>query len=263
MRSRPLPALLALLALALLAAGCGGSGSSADESKARRQLEAGGQKLTDADSFEVSLLFEVEEDGSEPEELGCLDLGVDNHRPVSIDMRIYDLNCSGGSEGTELIAIGRRAWASTGAGRYTAARITPQVAKELDDEQTDDLAQLFEAAEGIKAYPKGAAVIEGDGRSADATAFTFHAPASAFPDSEDLGDTDVEFEAAVDRHGFLRQLVLHGEAEGAGATVTESYEDIDADLGISPPARSEVHGSTKTIRSRADLDELVGNVAAP
>lgn len=35
----------------------------------RGKLEAGGRKLTDADSFEVSLLIEAEEDGSEPEEL--------------------------------------------------------------------------------------------------------------------------------------------------------------------------------------------------
>jgi hypothetical protein len=148
-RSRPV---LALLALTLLVVGCGGGGggSSTDEAAARQTLEAGGQKLTDAKSFEVSLLIEGEEDGEDPEELGCVDLGIDKGKPERLDMRLYDRGCSGGTEGKELIAIGHRAWAASGEGSWTAAKISPAVIHELNDEQTTDLQQLFEAAENIE-----------------------------------------------------------------------------------------------------------------
>jgi hypothetical protein len=256
-RSRPL---LALLMLAALLAGCGGgSGSSGDEAAARKKLEAAGQKLTDAGSFEVSLLIEAEEDGEDPEQLGCVDLGVDNRKPVSIDMRIYDLNCSGGSEGKELIAIGHRAWAASGEGSWTAAKITPDVIRELNDEQTTDLQGLFEAAEDVEQVTGEDAVEEGAGGGEAWEEFRFKAPASAFPDAEDLGDTDVEFEAAIDGQGYLTELTLHGEAEGAGATVTETYEDIDKDLVIRPPRPSEVEGSVRTIDSREELEALLGS----
>jgi hypothetical protein len=255
-RSRPL---LALLALAAVIAGCGGgSGSPADEAKARHQLEAAGQKLTDADSFEVSLLIEGEESGEDPEELGCVRLGVDNRKPVSIDMRIYDLNCSGGSEGAELIAIGQRAWASTGSGAWTAAKISPKLTKELNAEQTTDLQGLFEAAEDVEEVSADDAVEQRAAGGEAKAEFSFKAPASAFPGSEALGESDVDYEATIDGKDYLTQLVLHGEAEGAGATATETYERIDSDLGISPPAESEVHGTVQRLDSKAELESLLG-----
>ncbi len=228
--------------------------------KRRRGISSkrAGQKLTDADSFEVSLLIEGEEDGEDPEELGCVRLGVDNRKPVSIDMRIYNLNCSGGSEGAELIAIGRRAWASTGSGAWTAAKISPKLTKELNDEQTTDLQGLFEAAEDVKQVSAETAVEERAAGGETKAEFSFKAPASAFSGAEGLGDSDVDFEATIDGKGFLTQLVLHGEAEGAGATATETYERIDSNLGISPPAESEVHGTVQRLDSKADLEALLG-----
>jgi hypothetical protein len=253
---------LAAIAVLLLVAGCGGGGGdSGEETAARKQLEAGGRKLTEADSFEVSLLIEGEEEGSDPEQLGCLDLGVDKGRPERLDMRIYDLNCAGGSEGTEMIAIGRRAWASSGTGSWTAAEISPSVIHELNDEQTTDLQGLFEAAEDVKQVPRDTAVEEMAGGGEEVTEFHFQAPASAFPDAVDLGDTDVDFEATIDGKGFLSELTLHGEAEGAGATVTETYEHIGKDLGISPPAAGEVEGTVQRIDSKEQLEALLG--AAP
>ena len=255
-RSRPL---LALLALAALLAGCGGGGTdSGSESTARRELEAAGKKLTAAHSFDVSLQIEVEEDGSDAEEVGCVDLGVDSRKPESIDMRVFDLNCSGGTEGKELIAIGHKAWATSQPGSWTAAEITPAVIHELDAEQTTDLQGLFEAAEDVKQVPRDTAVEEAAGGGEPKAEFQFKAPASAFPDAEDLGDIDVDFVATVDDKGFLTQLVLHGEAEGAGATVTETYERINSDLGIEPPADDEVHGTVQQIGSREELEALVG-----
>lgn len=252
---------LAAMTLLLLLAGCGGgSGSTTDESAARQKLQAGGQKLTDAKSFEVSLLIEGEEDGEEPEQLGCLDLGVDKGKPERIDMRLYDLNCSGGTEGSELIAIGHRAWAGHGEGSWTAAKVSPAVIAELNDEQTTDLKGLFDAAEDIEEVSADTAV---EARAAGGEAvseFSFKAPASAFPDAEDLGDTDVDFEATIDGKGYLTELTLHGEAEGAGATVTETYEDIDQDLHIRPPAPSEVQGSVQQIDSKDELEALLGSL---
>jgi hypothetical protein len=261
-RMHPKGTALALLAFAALVGGCGGgSGSSTDESAARQKLQAAGQKLTDAKSFEVSLLIEGEEEGEDPEELGCLDLGVDKGKPEKLDMRIYDLNCSGGSEGRELIAIGRRAWAAGGEASWTAAKISPEVIAELNDEQTTDLKQLFEDAEDIEEVSADTAVEERAAGGEARREFHFTAPASAFPDAEDLGDTDVDFEATIDEKGYLVELVLHGEAEGAGATVTESYEDINEDLHIRPPAPSEVQGSVQQIGSKEELEALIGSVA--
>lgn len=217
--------------LSALVARCGGSsGSSGDESAARQKLQAGGQKLTDARSFEVSLLIEGEEEGEDPEQLGCLDLGVDKGKPESLDMRIYDLNCSGGSEGKELIAIGHRAWAAGGEGSWTAAKISPSVIGELNDEQTTDLKQLFEAAENIEEVSAEDAV---EARAAGGEAvseYAFKAPASAFPDAEDLGDSDVDFEATID-------------------------------LGIRPPAPFEVQGTVQRIDSKEQLEALIGSTA--
>lgn len=250
---------LAAIAVLLLVAGCGGGGGdSGEETAARKQLEAGGRKLTAAKSFEVSLLIEGEEEGSDPEQLGCLDLGVDKGKPERLDMRVYDLNCSGGSEGTEMIAIGRRAWASNGTGFWTAAEISPSVIHELNDEQTTDLAGLFEAAEDIRQVPRDTAVEERAAGGEEVTEFQFKAPASAFPGAEDLGDTDVDFEATIDGKGYLTELTLHGEAEGAGATVTETYEHIGKDLGIEPPDPAEVEGTVQRIDSKEQLEALLG-----
>ncbi len=260
-RIRPKGTALALLLLTAVLAGCGGGGSSTDEATARQKLEKGAQKLTDADSFEVSLLIEGEEEGEDPEQFGCLDLGVDNRKPVSLDMRVYDLNCSGGTEGKELIAIGHRAWAASGEGSWTAAKISPAVIKELNDEQTTDLQQLFEAAENVEEV-SGDTAVEARAAGGEAVSeFQFSAPASAFPDAEDLGDTDVDFEATLDGKGYLTELKLHGEAEGAGATVTETYKDIGKDLAIRPPAPGEVQGSVQQITSKDELEALVGSTA--
>lgn len=254
-------ALVALLVLAAIVAGCGGdSGSS--EATLRKKLEGGAAKLEDARSFEASIGFEIEEDGEEPQEIGCLDLSLEGGKPEKIDLLFFDLNCSGGSEAHEVIAVGRRAWGAVGQDgeHWQEATISPAVLHEVGNEQTE-LAKLFRQAEQLEAHPDGGAVEEGSkGQFVEVTSYTFEAPASAFPDSsgDDIDDTQVEFEALLDRRGFLRELILHGDEEGTGATVTEKYERIDQDLEITPPHPSLVHGPRTTIRSRQDFEELFG-----
>ena len=251
--------LVPLAVLALCAAGCGGGlGSSESESTGRKKLEAGGAKLTQAKSFRVKVPIEAETEG-ENVEVACLNLAIDNHtKPERVDMLIFGQSCLGGPEAHELIAVGHHAWASSGSGSWTAATITPAALNELDDEQTD-LKGLFAAAENIKSEPEEGAVEEGEGHFVDVPKYTFEAPASAFPGTDnDLGDVQIEFEAVLDRKGFLRELVVHGEEEGTGATVTDKYEDVNGNLGIAPPDPSEVHGPKAEIRSKADLAELFG-----
>jgi hypothetical protein len=251
-------ALVALAVLALCAAGCGGgSGSSESESAARKKLEAAPAKLAQAKSFRVEVPIETEADG-ENVEVACLDLAVDNHTKLErVDMLIFGQSCAGGSDAHELIAIGHQAWASSGPGSWTAATITPAALNELDDEQVD-LKSLFAAAEDIASEPEGGAVEEGEGHFVDVPKYTFEAPASAFPGTDELGDAQIEFEAVLDRKGFLRELVVHGGEDGTGATVTDKYEDVNQDLGIAPPDPSEVQGPMTEIRSKADLAELFG-----
>ena len=248
-------ALVAFAALALLS-GCGG-GSSESESALRKKLEAAGAKLTAAKSFEASVLFEVEED-DELEPLACIDLSLEGGKPEKLDLLVFDDSCEGGSDAHELILVGNRAWASSEAAEYSEAKISPQVAEEVSGEQTEDLQGLFEAAEGIDSVSKGSAVMERDGKYVDVPTYFFDAPASAFPDSEELGDTKVEFEAAIDRKGFLRELTVRAAEDGTGAKVTTTYEKVDQSQDIHPPDKSEIHGLVVDIRSKADLDELLG-----
>jgi hypothetical protein len=256
---RPLVAVLALAVLGLVAAGCGGGGDSGGESEsaARMKLEAGATKVSGADSMRLSLGFEAEEDG-ESEPLGCIDLAVDTAKPESIDLLFFDQSCEGGTEAHELIAIGRRAWGSTGPGSWREAKITPALLHELADEQTD-FGQLMAVAEDIEATPEGDAVEEPGGKLVDITSYSFEAPASAFPGADpDLGDLKVEFEATLDRHGYLRELRFHGDEDGVGATVTAKYEDINEPQHIEAPSPAEVQGPVSPIRTREELDALFG-----
>lgn len=246
---RPLVALLAMAAFALVVSGCGGSGGGSDsesESAARKRLENAATKIENAKSMKLSLLFEAEEDG-DAQPLACLELAADTREPESVDLTFYESSCANGTETSELIAIGRRAWGQTGPGSWREAKITPELLKELGDEQSD-FGELTDAAENIEVEPDG----QSDER------YSFEAPASAFPGSSELGDLKVEFEAVIDRQGYLRELVIHGDEDGAGATVTVHYDGVDEPRSIEPPSPSEVHGPVSPIKTRDQLDALFG-----
>jgi hypothetical protein len=254
---RSLGALAALALVALVAAGCGGGSGGESESASKKKLEAAAAKIEGAKSLRMSLGFASEEEG-ETEELGCLDLSIDTGKPEKVDLAFFDVGCSGGTEVHELIAIGHRAWGTESLETWQAAKITPALLHELSSEDTD-FGKLMKSAENIEVDPEGGGVEEGDkGKFAAVPKYYFEAPASAFSGSEDLGDLKVEFEATVDRKGFLRELVVHGDEEGVGATVTATYEDIDHDMGITAPDPKEVEGPAKPIKTRAQLDALFG-----
>jgi hypothetical protein len=242
-----------LAAFALTVAGCGGGGDSGDESESatRKKLEAGAAKISNAKSMRLSLGFEAEEDG-ETEPLGCLDLAVNTRKPERVDLSFYETSCANGTETNELIAIGHRAWGSTGPASWREAKITPKLLRELGDEQTD-FGQLMAAAEDIETEPDG----QRDGR------YSFKAPASSFPGSEELGDLTVEFDAAVDPQGYLRELIVHGEEDGAGATVTVHYEGVNQKQTIEAPNPNEVQGPVTPIETRDQLDALFGLSSSP
>lgn len=237
-----------LAALAFVVAGCGGGGGDTggdSEAGARKKLEAAADKVSGAKSLDLTLGLEIEEDG-DPEPVGCLELWVDTGKPEAIDIVFFGDSCHG-EIANELIAIGRRAWGSTGPDSWREAKITPTLFRELSDEQTD-FGELMVAAEDIKVVPDGQA----DER------YSFEAPASAFPGSSDLGDLDVEFEATVDPRGYLRELVVHGEEDDAGATVTATYKNINEPMEIQAPHPDEVKGPLTTIETREELDALFG-----
>jgi hypothetical protein len=238
---------------ALLVAGCGGGGGGGggggdpeSESASRKKLENAATKIEVARSMRLSLLFEAEEDGdSEP--LACLDLALDTSKPERVDLVFYEGSCGGGTRASELIAIGHRAYGSTGPGTWRQAKITPQLLHELSEEQTH-FGELTKAAEDIEVVPDG----QSDER------YSFEAPASAFPGSSELGDLKVEFEAVIDRQGYLRELVIHGDEDGAGATVQVNYQGVDQPQSIEAPSPDEVHGPVTPIETRDQLDALFG-----
>jgi hypothetical protein len=248
-----LAALGLLAALALAVAGCGGGGDPGGEteSAARKKLEAAAAKISNAKSMRLSLQFETEEDG-DPQPLTCLELAVDTRKPERVDLSFYETSCANGTETNELIAIGHRAWGSTGPASWREAKITPKLLRELGDEQTH-FDRLMAAAEDIQTEPDG----QRDAR------YSFKAPASAFPGSEELGDLTVEFDAAIDPQGYLRELVVHGEEDGAGATVTVHYEGVNQKQTIEPPNPNEVKGPVTPIETRDQLDALFGFSSTP
>jgi hypothetical protein len=256
--ARGAAAVLALAVVAALVAGCGG-GANSDEAALRKKLEAGATKIKTAKSARVTLGFEFDSEGEE-QPLGCVDLASETGKPERFELTFFNVSCEGGTESHQLVSVGDKAWASSSPGKetWTPARITKRLRKELADEQTD-VDQLFVAAEGIEEIPDGGAVEVNRTKFVDVPSYTFEAPASAFPGAgKDLGDVTVEFEAVLDKQGYLRELVIHGSEEETSATVTAKYEEIGKDLGVKAPDPSEVKGRVQRIDSKADLDRLFG-----
>jgi hypothetical protein len=245
-------AVCAIAAGAALGAGCGGSGGgdSTEEEALRTQMEQGFEKVANANALDVSLDFQVglDEESSLETTGGCLKLTIDQGKPGAdddeVEMRAIENGCDGAAVQARIIAIGRDVYVSKGPGssEYSPGRIDPSVLTEL----TDDTAEFNE-------LPEAAEDISGDSRKIE-----FKAPASAFASAGELEgeDVDVDFETSFDEQGNLRLLVGNIEAEGATATVTVTYDNIDQTEPITAPAKSEVVGEVQQIHSQAELESL-------
>ena len=254
MRSAAALAAAALALLALAAAGCGGSGSSEDQIRA--ELEAGVTKLANAKSLEASALFEVddEEEATGTRQVGCLITSVERGKPLKLQMLSFDLNCEGGSESHEVIAIGNRAWSSTEAGSYSAVAIAPGLPAQTNDEVAR-FKKVFAAADGIEEVGAGG-FIEPDGKAEEGPEYAFTAPASSFHESAG-DDEEVEFEAVLDQRGYLRELRVEVGEEGARAIVIQTYGEIDQPLQIGPPDSKDVSGPVVRVEDRSQLRDLL------
>ena len=247
-------AIVAFLALAAVAAGCGGGGSdSTSEAAARKKLEAGAQKLTDAKSFRVRVPIEAEVEGK-IEELGCVNLALEHHgKEERFDLLFFDQSCSGGLEAHELIAIEppglgleRRPGKLDGGDDHARG---PRRTRRRTDRPEGPL----RGRRKHRGRPTGGErVEEAEGKFVDVPVYNFEAPASAFPGSEDLGDVRSNSKRSSTSKGYLRELTVHGEEDGTGATVSDEYERHRPGPRNQParPLRSEGPEAADPLESR-------------
>jgi hypothetical protein len=252
---------LALAGAAL--AGCGGGGDDGPGEEAlRAKIEKSFEKVAESDAIRVALDFQVGED-EETTVGGCLQLTTDNGKPGDgddrVEMKAIANGCDGGAVSAQVIAVGRDVWVRKGQGHYRPGRIDPSVLPELTGD-TADFHELPAAAEDISetSEPEEAVYPETN-EQFKGPRYEFKAPASAFSaaDAEELGDTDVDFEAGIDHRGYLRELVGTVEAEGAKGVITVTYDDIGRVEPIEPPPPGEVSGEVTPIHSEAELESLI------
>jgi hypothetical protein len=257
--------LLGALALALGAlAGCGGGGgdeSGPDEEALRTKIENGFKKVEEAKSVAVALDIHIGEGDEEDLLAGCFKIAIDKGGPSEdddrLDMQAVEGGCDGAAVSGEVIAVGSHVWVREGTGSWTPATVDPGVLGELTDESTD-FAALPNAAEDIKEAdePEGAAYPERN-EEFKGPRYSFKAPASAFSQTEDAGDEEVDFETALDDQGYLRELLATISIEDAEGVITVGYDHIDKVPTIEPPAKSEVEGVPQHVGSKSELEALL------
>ncbi len=260
--ARPLAAALLALVLAALAAGCGG-GSGEDEEALRGELKRAAVKMEKANSVRASIGFEAQdEEESEAEKLGCLNIASEGGHPDKVDLLSFDLGCEGGSEAHEVIVIGNRAWVSSEPEDWTAAKVPPNVVEELGDEE-EKFDTLLAAADDLAKEEKGGAYATPNGGANVGPKYSFTAPSSSFADvaggdSPEV-DVDVDFTATVDHQGYLRELTASASEGGTEVRILVTYEDIDQPQGVEPPSPDEVSGPVIQVHSRQQLEDLIGS----
>jgi hypothetical protein len=252
------------LAVGAALAGCGGGGGDdgPSEDALRTKIENGFKKVEGAKSVAVALGIRVGE-GDEDELLaGCLKFSIDKEGPSEdddrLDMQAVENGCDGAAVSGEVIAVGSHMWFREGTGDWSQAVVDPAVLGELTDQSTD-FSTLPDAAEDLKeadepeapVYPERSEAFKGG------TRYSFKAPASAFNQTEDTGDENVDFETAFDDQGYLRELLATISVEDAEGVITVTYEDIDKVPTIEPPAKDEVQGAPQQVHSKEDLEALL------
>jgi hypothetical protein len=252
------------LAVGAALAGCGGGGGDdgPSEDALRSKIEQGFKKVEEAKSVAVALGIRVGEGEEDDLLAGCFKFAIDKGGPSEdddrLDMQAVENGCDGAAVSGEVIAVGSHVWLREGTGDWSAATVDPAALSELTDQSTD-FAALPKAAEDLKeadqpdqaVYPERSEAFEGG------TRYSFKAPASAFNQTEDAGDEDVDFETAFDDQGYLRELLATISVEDAEGVITVTYDDINKVPPIQPPPKSEVQGAPTQVHSKSELEALL------
>jgi hypothetical protein len=244
-----------------LLAGCGDGNDGAEEEALRAKIEKGFERTAHAPTLTVALDYQIGEEAGEPELGGCLEFAVDKKGPGDgddrLDMKAIHDGCDGAQITAEVIGVGSDVWVRKGSDRYSPATIDPAVLPKLADGAID-YRTLPAAAEDISeasepeafSYPEKQEEFKGP-------RYKFKAPATAFAQTGDLSDTDVDFEVALDGRGCLRELVGTVSAEGAEGVITVTYDEVDPIEPIEPPPSGDVKGQVKRIDSEDELEALL------
>jgi hypothetical protein len=239
--------LLAVVGAALAGCGGGSGGDGSDEEALRTKIENGFKKVEDAKSVTVALDIHIGEGDEEDIVAGCLELTIDKGGPGEaddrLDMKAIENGCDGAAVSGEVIAVGPHVFIREGQGSWSPATVDTSVLGELTQDSTD-FATLPGAAEDIR-------------ETDEPDRYSFKAPASAFSQTEDAGDEDVDFETALDRKGYLRELLATISIEDAEGVITVTYDDIDGVAPIEPPPSGEVEGVPQQVHSQSELEALL------
>lgn len=248
MRLRRSVAAAISVALLVLLAGCGGGGgdeSGPSEDAIRAKLKAAADRLADVPSMNASVSVEASEEDSSETSSVCFSVAIVRGKKTTADdqvaLRTFTGQCSS-NPSSEVIIIGRDVWGSQPGGRWAAARIDPSLVQELTDEE-DKYDELLAAAADLHPGEKP-------------RSYEFTAPASAFSETDDIGDVEADFVVTLDQRDYLRSLVGTVEAEAAKAVIDTSYE-IGKVAPIEPPPADTVDGSVRRISSKAELESLL------
>jgi hypothetical protein len=252
------------LAVGAALAGCGGGGGDdgPSEDALRSKIEQGFKKVEEAKSVAVALGIRVGEGEEDDLLAGCFKFAIDKGGPSEdddrLDMQAVENGCDGAAVSGEVIAVGPHVWLREGTGDWSAATVDPAALSELTDQSTD-FAALPKAAEDLKeadqpdqaVYPERSEAFEGG------TRYSFKAPASAFNQTEDAGDEDVDFETAFDDQGYLRELLATISVEDAEGVIKVTYDHVNKVPSIQPPPKSEVQGAPTQVHSKSELEALL------
>jgi hypothetical protein len=251
------------LALGAAFAGCGGSGGDdgPGEEALRAKIEKGFAQVDQSRSLNAALDIHVGEGGETDVLGGCLKFAIDkggkSDADDRVDMRAVEGGCDGAAVSGEVIAIGSHLWLREGTGTWSAATVDPALLSETTG-QAIDFDQLAGAAEDVSeasqpdepVYPETSDTFKGP-------RYSFTAPGSAFSQTEGAGDTDVDFEAALDPKGYLRELLGKVKVDDAEGLIKVTYDNFDHISPITAPPTNQVHGPIQHLHSDSELEALL------
>jgi hypothetical protein len=231
----------------VLVAGCG-SGGSGGEDVLRQRLLDGVAKIDNATSLNASSLYTAKRgEFSNLEEVGCVKVDLDLRGPGEDDDRVqvttFNLNCSGGTHGSTLVAIGRRVWTESDGGAWRAGKVAPGVSTQVASDP-DQLARVMRAAFDIQQY-------------GDDGAYTFRVPSATINKAAKDEKTQVEMVATLDGDGALETLETTATAGDVVAGAVQTY-DLGGARPIEAPKAADVKGEVRQLRDADALTSFFG-----